>query len=124
MPCPRRSFKNKILVGGTLNNARVFRIEPPSVIRYDEIDRVINTLDRVLGEVEQEFLGQFLVSENLAFGWQSRSQRFKSGQSRQTAGLCRTMISQTAVVIGAIRRSLSLDSPALRMAEVSLGMTA
>jgi len=52
-------FKNRILVGGTLNNARVFRIEPPSVIRYDEMDRVINTLDRVLGEVEQEFLGQF-----------------------------------------------------------------
>jgi putrescine aminotransferase len=51
-------FQNRILVGGTLNNARVFRIEPPSVIRYDEIDRVISTLDRVLGEVEQEFHGQ------------------------------------------------------------------
>lgn len=48
-------FKNKILVGGMLNNARVFRIEPPAIIPYDQIDRVINTLDQVLTEVEAEF---------------------------------------------------------------------
>lgn len=50
-------FKNRILVGGTLNNARVFRIEPPAIIKYEEIDRVINTLDQVLFEVEKEFAG-------------------------------------------------------------------
>jgi putrescine aminotransferase len=45
-------FANKILVGGTLNNARVFRIEPPAIITYEEIDRVLATLDKVIGEVE------------------------------------------------------------------------
>jgi len=51
-------FARKIMVGGTLNNARVFRIEPPAIIKYEEIDRVVNTLDQVLTEVEAVFAGQ------------------------------------------------------------------
>lgn len=47
-------FANKILVGGTLNNARVFRIEPPAIITYDEIDRVLNTLETVFTDVEKK----------------------------------------------------------------------
>jgi len=48
-------FKNKILVAGYLNNARVFRMEPPVVITYKELDQVITTMDKVLTEVEEEF---------------------------------------------------------------------
>ncbi len=47
-------FKNHILIGGYLNNARVARMEPPVVFTYAEMDRVIETMDRVLGEVELE----------------------------------------------------------------------
>ena len=46
-------FANKILVGGTLNNARVFRIEPPAIITYPEIDRVLKTLDGIFTEIEK-----------------------------------------------------------------------
>jgi hypothetical protein len=36
-------FVNDALIGCALNNTRIFRIESPSVIRYDKNDRVINT---------------------------------------------------------------------------------
>ncbi|MCL6594934.1 MAG: putrescine aminotransferase [Firmicutes bacterium] len=40
-------FDQGILVGGTLNNARVVRIEPPAVIGEEDIDRVLEALERV-----------------------------------------------------------------------------
>jgi len=47
-------FQNRIMVAGYLNNARVFRMEPPVVITYPELDRVISTMDKVLSEVEEK----------------------------------------------------------------------
>ncbi len=48
-------FKRGIVTGGTLNNAKVNRIEPPGIIRYETIDTVIARLDETLAEVEKEF---------------------------------------------------------------------
>jgi putrescine aminotransferase len=45
-------FKRGVVTGGTLNNARVNRIEPPGIIRYETIDTVIDRLDETLAEVE------------------------------------------------------------------------
>ena len=36
-------FKRGIVTGGTLNNAKVNRIEPPGIIRDETIDLIINT---------------------------------------------------------------------------------
>jgi putrescine aminotransferase len=47
-------FKRGIVTGGTLNNAKVNRIEPPGIIRYETIDTVIARLDETLTEVTQE----------------------------------------------------------------------
>jgi putrescine aminotransferase len=44
-------FSAGVLVGGTLNNAKTFRLEPPAVIGYDQIDEVIERLGGVLEEV-------------------------------------------------------------------------
>ncbi len=41
-------FDQRILVGGTLNNARVIRIEPPAVISMDQIDTVLSCLENTL----------------------------------------------------------------------------
>ncbi len=41
-------FNEHILVGGTLNNAQVIRIEPPYSISYEQIDQVLDALDRAL----------------------------------------------------------------------------
>ena len=38
-----------------LNNARVNRMEPPGIIRYETIDTVIDRLDETLAEVAEEF---------------------------------------------------------------------
>ncbi|MCL6575452.1 MAG: aminotransferase class III-fold pyridoxal phosphate-dependent enzyme [Kyrpidia sp.] len=46
----KRMFDRGVLVGGTLNNARVIRIEPPAVIRQDQIDRVLQALEDSLRE--------------------------------------------------------------------------
>ena len=43
------------MTGGTLNNAKVNRIEPPGVISYETIDEIIARLDETLTEVAQEF---------------------------------------------------------------------
>jgi putrescine aminotransferase len=38
-------FKRGVLISGTLNNARVIRVEPPLVMTRDEIDTVLNRLE-------------------------------------------------------------------------------
>ena len=43
------------MTGGTLNNAKVNRIEPPGVISYKTIDEIIARLDETLTEVALEF---------------------------------------------------------------------
>lgn len=48
-------FARKIMTAGTLNNAKTIRIEPPGIIKYETMDKVIENLDEVLGEVEKEF---------------------------------------------------------------------
>jgi putrescine aminotransferase len=48
-------FKRGVLTGGTLNNARVNRIEPPGIISYEIIETVLEKLDETLTEVEDEF---------------------------------------------------------------------
>jgi len=46
----KRLFARRVLVGGTLNNATVIRIEPPAVISYEQIDSVLDALDKSLAE--------------------------------------------------------------------------
>jgi putrescine aminotransferase len=45
-------FKRGVLTGGTLNNAKVNRIEPPGIISYETLDAVVSKLDEALTEVE------------------------------------------------------------------------
>jgi putrescine aminotransferase len=45
-------FKRGVLTGGTLNNAKVNRIEPPGIISYETLDVVVSRLDETLTEVE------------------------------------------------------------------------
>jgi len=49
-------FKRGIMTGGTLNNAKVNRIEPPGIISYDTIDVIIEKLDETLAEVTDKFM--------------------------------------------------------------------
>ncbi len=44
-------FDQRVLVGGTLNNARVIRIEPPAIISYEQIDTVLNCLEKTLARL-------------------------------------------------------------------------
>lgn len=46
----KRLFGRQVLVGGTLNNATVIRIEPPAIISYEQIDIVLNAIDISLAE--------------------------------------------------------------------------
>jgi putrescine aminotransferase len=48
-------FENNILVAGTLINAKTIRIEPPLVISYPELDRVLEVLDKVFALVSKNF---------------------------------------------------------------------
>ncbi len=48
-------FKRGIVTGGTLNNAKVNRIEPPGIIRYETINTIIDRLDDTLTEVTTHF---------------------------------------------------------------------
>jgi putrescine aminotransferase len=41
-------------VGGTLNNAQTFRLEPPAVISYEQIDQVVDRLAGVLEDVRAQ----------------------------------------------------------------------
>jgi len=46
-------FENGILVAGTLNNAAAIRIEPPLTISIDEIDQVLEVLEKVIKRVSE-----------------------------------------------------------------------
>ncbi|MGJ7909657.1 putrescine aminotransferase [Neobacillus sp. LXY-1] len=50
----KRLFTDNILVGGTLNNATVIRIEPPAVISYEQIDTVLNAIERHIEKLAEE----------------------------------------------------------------------
>ncbi|WP_141431075.1 putrescine aminotransferase [Bacillus sp. 03113] len=50
----KRLFDEKILVSGTINNATVIRIEPPAVISYEQIDTVLNALERNIAALAEE----------------------------------------------------------------------
>ena len=45
-------FDNGVLVAGTLINAKTIRIEPPLTITYEEADKVIETFQKVLPQVQ------------------------------------------------------------------------
>ncbi|CAF3361578.1 unnamed protein product [Rotaria sp. Silwood1] len=47
-------FREKILVAGTLINAKTIRIEPPLTITLEQVDQVINALDKVLKEISND----------------------------------------------------------------------
>ncbi len=49
-------FEHGVLVAGTLINARVIRIEPPLTITKAELDRVLETLDKVFDKVSRDFM--------------------------------------------------------------------
>ncbi len=46
-------FARNILVAGTLNNARVIRIEPPAILTYENIDTSLKVIDEAIGAVEK-----------------------------------------------------------------------
>jgi putrescine aminotransferase len=48
-------FKRGVMTGGTLNNSKVNRIEPPGILSYETIDAIIEKLDETLAEVAEEF---------------------------------------------------------------------
>ena len=48
-------FKRGVMTGGTLNNAKVNRIEPPGIISYETIDLILEKLDETLAEVTEAF---------------------------------------------------------------------
>jgi len=48
-------FKRGVMTGGTLNNAKVNRIEPPGILSYETIDTIIEKLDETLAEVTEAF---------------------------------------------------------------------
>ncbi|CAF3289297.1 unnamed protein product [Rotaria socialis] len=47
-------FRERILVAGTLVNAKTIRIEPPLTITLEQVDIVIMALDKVLKEISNE----------------------------------------------------------------------
>jgi putrescine aminotransferase len=51
-------FKRGVLTGGTLNNVKVNRIEPPGIISYETLDVVVAKLDETLTEVQTKFDNQ------------------------------------------------------------------
>jgi putrescine aminotransferase len=44
-------FGEGVLVGGTLFNAKTFRIEPPATLTQDQMEQIVERLGRVLGDV-------------------------------------------------------------------------
>ncbi|MBN1136945.1 MAG: aminotransferase class III-fold pyridoxal phosphate-dependent enzyme, partial [Anaerolineae bacterium] len=46
-------FRRGVLVAGTLNNARVIRVEPPLIITRQQIDTVLDRLADTLAEVNR-----------------------------------------------------------------------
>jgi putrescine aminotransferase len=51
-----------VLVGGTLNNAKTLRLEPPAVISYEQLDEVLTRLEPVLAAVRKEHSAGQLVA--------------------------------------------------------------
>ena len=50
-------FGEKILVSGTINNAKVIRLEPPAVISYEQLDIVLAAIEKhinVLAKQQEE----------------------------------------------------------------------
>lgn len=48
-------FKRGIMTGGTLNNAKVNRIEPPGILSRETIDLIVEKLEETLTEVAEAF---------------------------------------------------------------------
>ncbi len=46
-------FQRGVMTGGTLNNVKTLRIEPPGIISYQTMDKIVAILDETLTEVEQ-----------------------------------------------------------------------
>ncbi|CAF2057576.1 unnamed protein product [Rotaria magnacalcarata] len=53
-------FRERILVAGTLVNAKTIRIEPPLTITLEQVDTVINALGKVLKEIASEMKVQLI----------------------------------------------------------------
>lgn len=51
-------FREKILVAGTLVNAKTIRIEPPLTITLEQVDNVVNALGKVLKEIASDMKNQ------------------------------------------------------------------
>jgi len=51
-------FRERILCAGTLVNAKTIRIEPPLTITLEQVDNVINALEKVLKEIADEIKPQ------------------------------------------------------------------
>lgn len=58
-------FREKILVAGTLVNAKTIRIEPPLTITVEQINTVINALSKVLREIANDMKIQ-ITDESVA----------------------------------------------------------
>lgn len=48
-------FDRHVMTAGTLVNAKTVRIEPPAVLSYETIDKVIARLDEAIGDAKKEF---------------------------------------------------------------------
>lgn len=59
-------FKRGVLISGTLNNARVIRVEPPLVITRAEIDTVLTRLEETLREVRTGASRSFVLQTEVA----------------------------------------------------------
>jgi len=55
-------FGRGVLVGGTLNNAKTLRLEPPAVISHDQLDAVLERLGEVLPEVRERQASRALAA--------------------------------------------------------------
>lgn len=48
-------FARKIMTAGTLNNAKVIRIEPPLTISYEDLEKVLKFMEQALEDTQKEF---------------------------------------------------------------------
>lgn len=48
-------FKRGVMTGGTLISSKTNRIEPPGILSYETMDKIVQKLDESLTEVEAEF---------------------------------------------------------------------
>ena len=55
-------FGEGVLVGGTLFNAKTFRIEPPATLTQHEMDEIVGRLERVMQRVEAQLSEGVLVA--------------------------------------------------------------